>query len=377
MGRMSRRERNKAVGQRKGEKEKARKKKVYWQTTYGKIDITIQRFLDDKKLRNPFLESVHIRNRGYSLDLQRKITDFGADIPFGQVSEKLKEHYGIEISTSAIQEITKNHAKSFKQMLERDEEKPSKTAKCIIGEMDGTMIPLVSIESVDSDIDKRKKRKTFWKEARLSFCREKDSISRITLATMGSTDIAGEQLMRCAKKVGLGEETEVHCLGDGAIWIREQVEKQFGTQATYTVDFYHLSEYLAKAGSSCSNKPKKWLHQQQQRMKTGCLKEVLRDLQKHLEGGPKKEKPANSCYQYIKKRKGQFEYKRAIESNLPIGSGEIESSHKSIIHKRLKIPGAWWKKETAENMLALRCARANGQWRKYWEQIEDNFKDVA
>ena len=43
-------------------------------------------------------------------------------------------------------------------------------------------------------------------------------------------------------------------------------------------------------------------------------------------------------------RKDQLNYKGAIAAGLPIGSGEIESSHRFVIQERLKIPGAWWQK---------------------------------
>ena len=38
------------------------------------------------------------------------IVDFGADHAFGSKPEKLKEHYGITISTSTIQTLTEKHA---------------------------------------------------------------------------------------------------------------------------------------------------------------------------------------------------------------------------------------------------------------------------
>ena len=67
----------------------------------------------------------------------------------------------------------------------------------------------------------------------------------------------------------------------------------------------------------------------------------------------------------------------AINNELPIGSGEIESGNRSVVQKRLKIPGAWWKMDTAENMLALRCARINGDWKKYWKKVSELFASVA
>jgi hypothetical protein len=52
--------------------------------------------------------------------------------------------------------------------------------------------------------------------------------------------------------------------------------------------------------------------------------------------------------------------------HLPIGSGEIESGHRHVIQKRLKVAGAWWKETNAHSMLNLRTARANHQWKHYW-----------
>ncbi len=73
---------------------------------------------------------------------------------------------------------------------------------------------------------------------------------------------------------------------------------------------------------------------------------------------------------YMKNRPGQFEYKSAIDQQLPIGSGKIESAHRSLIQKRLKLPGAWWKKQHADQMIQLRVARANGKWDCYWQQLQ-------
>ena len=61
-------------------------------------------------------------------------------------------------------------------------------------------------------------------------------------------------------------------------------------------------------------------------------------------------------------------YGDALKKELPIGSGEIESSHRHVVQKRLKIAGAWWKIGNANIMLQLRTARANGYWKEYWNQ---------
>jgi len=51
-----------------------------------------------------------MKARGYSQSLQRRITDFGSDVPFGKISFKLKEHYGIEVPANSAQSITEDYA---------------------------------------------------------------------------------------------------------------------------------------------------------------------------------------------------------------------------------------------------------------------------
>ena len=264
-------------------------------------------------------------------------------------------------------------------MLEKIPFSDEKESQCLIGELDGAMIPVLSFEATESP-DRRKWRKTGWKEARLSVSREKGSLTKVFLATMGSTERAGDLLGRCAKRLGWGDKTKIHCLGDGARWIQEQVERVFGVQSKYLIDFFHLSEYLAAAAESCCREaPKKWLKEQQERMKKNEISEVMEILKTHLEPDETEDKnaPVRRCHRYMENRQGQFDYKGAIIEELPIGSGEIESGNRSVVQKRLKIPGAWWKVETAECMLALRCLRINGDWLKYWEHVSTSFARVA
>jgi hypothetical protein len=68
-------------------------------------------------------------------------------------------------------------------------------------------------------------------------------------------------------------------------------------------------------------------------------------------------------------RANHLNYRDALANDLPIGSGEIESAHRYIAQQRLKRPGAWWRVEHAEYMLALRINRRNGDWAAYWATL--------
>jgi hypothetical protein len=54
-----------------------------------------------------------------------------------------------------------------------------------------------------------------------------------------------------------------------------------------------------------------------------------------------------------------MDYQKAISKGLPIGSGEIESSHRHVIQKRLKIARAWWSVENANAMIKPRFGSSN------------------
>jgi len=65
------------------------KKKIYWYTTYGEISICESRFTKNNILDRPFSYSADIQCRGYSVPLQRRMTDFGADDSFAKASAKM------------------------------------------------------------------------------------------------------------------------------------------------------------------------------------------------------------------------------------------------------------------------------------------------
>jgi len=319
----------------------------------------------------PFSETARVYNRGYSVLLQRRITDFGSEKSFVRATRQVLEHYGLEVPVSAVRRITEHHGEQIHGEPELVQgETNNKVARQLIVEMDGTMIPTVVVAE-ECDGDKRKTREVFWKETRLGLVYEQGCIDPIFGASTVSVDHAGDQLSLCASRIGIDSRTEVHGVGDGAPWIADQVERIFGTQSSYLIDFYHLCEYLAAASKSCAKDHEVWFALQKKRMKYDQIEQVLAELALHQEppGVEDKDAPVRACLRYLQNRQGQFDYLKALREELPIGSGEIESAHRYIIQERLKISGAWWKIDNADKMLALRLNRANGNWEHYWNSI--------
>lgn len=310
--------------------------------------------------------------------MQRIITDFGADVPFGQIPAKLQEHHGIDVPVSSAQAITQHHAEQvFNLQLDtlQTEIADDDGVDCVIVEMDGSLIPIVKTEASmvsGKKQDRRKTRKVGWQEARLASARTPEQTVPVFGATLGSVDEAGEQLVASAIRVGVGQQTVVHGLGDGAPWIADQIQRRLGKPGHFLLDFYHLCEYLAAASPLCaSEQAKPWLAQQKQRLKRNQVNAVLKALQPHQEPKSVSDKlaPVRSAYRYIHNRLDQLDYQGAIDAELPIGSGEIESAHRYVIQQRLKRSGSWWSVENAWAMLALRVLRQNQDWCSYWSDL--------
>jgi len=306
-----------------------------------------------------------------------------------------------------VQRITKQHAEEI-HILESQfdgQENVKKAKSQLIAQVDGCLLPIVTtlpestnncsgetadhkiqpnniqqhdkeitkkVEEKKNTVDRRKNKTLQYREARLCLVHEKGSKTPIFSGTFEDVDKVGNCLSRCAKKVGFGENTKIHGVGDGAPWIANQFETQFGAKASYLIDLCHLCEYLSAAAVKCvveSEDVKNWVTKQKERLKENKTKQVLADLLPYIEHHSiaDEKAPVRKCYRYMTNRLGQLNYQSAIENDLPIGSGEIESAHRYVIQSRLKIAGAWWRIENAENMIALRTCRINGEWENYWD----------
>ncbi len=70
---------------------------------------------------------------------------------------------------------------------------------------------------------------------------------------------------------------------------------------------------------------------------------------------------------YITRFYHALNYHEFKTKGYPLGSGEVESAHRSVPQKRLKLPGACWHPDSINPMLSLRILRANDLWEDFWE----------
>ena len=79
--------------------------------------------------------------------------------------EKVREHYGIEVSISSVRVLTVQHGFQMELKTEVQAEMPERGVKTLVAEIDGTFLPILEIG--DFSGDKRKQRLCKYMEARL------------------------------------------------------------------------------------------------------------------------------------------------------------------------------------------------------------------
>jgi hypothetical protein len=137
------------------------------------------------------------------------------------------------------------------------------------------MIPVVATAEPHDPgpkVDRRTTRPVGWKEARWSLVHAPGSVTPVFGATVGACAEAGETLLRAAVQAGLGRNTKVHVVSDGATWMADQVQVQCGLQGELLVDFYHVCDNLARPAtrSRAPTSGPGWRNRKIVSNKTGC-----------------------------------------------------------------------------------------------------------
>lgn len=316
-------------------------------------------------------QTIGISHRACSVALQRALSDFGFEKSFHQATRLVKEHYGFEINPSAVAKATLRQAERiacFQNKRPAVGALPAEGADTLIAEADGSFVRIVTTDS--NAPDARKTRQVDYQEARLCAATAKGSDEVLYEATFEDVDAVGQLWAHSAKEAGWALGSLIHILADGACWIEKQATRIFGTQGEFLVDFYHVCEYLASAATSCSPQSERWMKTQKKRLKHGESSKVIASLEEHLEPESVADGQAvvRQAHRYLENRKEQLGYNLALEKELPIGSGLIESGHKHVIQARMKTPGASWSLQHAQIMIQARAFRANGCWEQLWQK---------
>lgn len=316
--------------------------------------------------------------------IERALTDFGAEESFGQASQRFREHYGFEVGRTTISKVVHQQAhRGLKYVEARLQaaaaeleqpvaERPG--AAALLVELDGCEIRTGTLEPAAASQERtakrglpRKHRKQAWRDVRVGLVRPLDERTPTYVAKMAPYPEVVRQLFSAACSRGLTERTQVTAVADGGNGLYEELAAQF-SGLRFILDRPHAKQHLYETAEACGYRDAerhRWVASHMVRLDLGRVDDVLTELAAHKGRGKTR---VIRLHGYLTRFKSCVDYDDAKRAGLPIGSGEVESAHRTIPQKRMKLPGAWWHPDFVNPMLALRVLRANDWWSDFWQQ---------
>jgi len=151
-------------------------------------------------------------------------------------------------------------------------------------------------------------------------------------------------------------------ISDGAPWIRNWVEDSF-PQAIAILDYYHALGHLCQFATKVfpdKAERDKWTNQQKELLLDSNVDGVIDNINMAKVSNMEAANELISYYESNKKRM-DYKYYKTIGAGI-IGSGAIESAHRTLIQNRMKLSGQRWSLKGAQNMINLKTVYLNEQW---------------
>ena len=140
-------------------------------------------------------------------------------------------------------------------------------------------------------------------------------------------------------------------------------------QATLILDFWHAMSYIGTVGIAAYRNGKSrtdWIEKQH----TLLLNSELDTVLTHIKALRIKADIGDSVCSYLEANRDRMDYKRYQKQGLLMGSGAIESAHRTVVQKRLKRSGQRWSLAGAQHVLNLRTCLMSDRWELVRKHIE-------
>jgi hypothetical protein len=176
-----------------------------------------------------------------------------------------------------------------------------------------------------------------------------------------------------AKLLEKAPRLRVSTLADGApeMWnlLDEQFnEERLGVEIHRHVDLWHVLEKLGKAARAIYGEADAAAAVTRWRLallnRSNAAREIVVELwrsgKRHvrLDGV----RPVREAIRYIIPRVDRMNYARARRLGLPVGSGNVEATCKTLVEVRMKRAGSRWKETSGEHILQLRALAHSDRW---------------
>lgn len=319
---------------------------------------------------HPYSEAVN--NFQISPRMQQLMTYCGQLDSYEKSNEVIKEMLQIDVSETQIYRVTDFYGKAVEPQVNAEAILPAvKKDEVLYAEVDGSMI--LTREEGWSEV----KVGRIFKSSDCIHAKGKPGwISNSQyIAYLGSHKIFTETMDNILDEHG-NLNNRLVFISDGATWIKKWIEDAF-PNAVSILDYYHVCEHLHEFSNSVFKdkvKEKLWTDKQKEWILKGKTGTVIKNIKRIGKGNEK----ARELINYYTSNKNRMNYPEYQKTGCGIiGSGAIESAHRTLVQKRMKQSGQRWSCKGAQNMLNLRVVRKNNDWNKIIELTKIKIKSAA
>jgi len=298
----------------------------------------------------------------------------GEDSCYGKCNETIRKFLALEISSTQVYRVADYYGKQVSsQQLDQRSLPPADKEDTVYVQVDGSMVLT---------------REQGWKEVKLGrIFKGSDCIGGtekrsgwITKSQYYAHLGSSSEFIASFNKIvnGYGKhKPRMVFINDGATWIRNWIEDNFDDDVISILDYYHALEYLHDFAKSHFKEPEekeKWVEIWKLDLLSSRVEKVIADI----EALNSKSSEASKVIEYYQRNTTRMDYKRYKQIGIGIiGSGAIESAHRTVIQERMKLSGQRWSKSGAQHMLNLRTVKMNNQWEKIISLVKTEVKNAA
>ena len=336
-----------------------RKKKTL--TKFGKIDIS-----NTHKFSSG--------NYGFQISpaLQELMVYVGQLECYEKSSELIKKFIELDVSETQIYRVTDFYGEKIEEsVIQNNNKKPIEKGCVLYAEIDGSMLFT---------------REEKWKEVKVGrIFRSEDCLNPNSKSQYITQSEYQAHLGNC-KEFTLKMEDSLDYYGnlnerlvfinDGAVWIRNWISATY-PKAVSILDLYHALEYLHNFSNQHfkdKEQEQEWLKNQKELLLESQVKKVI----ENITNLGAKANQTKKIIDYYTSNQDRMDYKMYQKIGCGIiGSGAIESTHRTLIQKRMKLSGQRWSNKGAKNILKLRLANMNNQWGEIIKLIKYTAQKAA
>jgi hypothetical protein len=291
---------------------------------------------------------------------------------FEKAEEIIKRVYPFEINRETIREIAEDvGARVFEQDTLKAEEL-LKNIQNIESEakMPGVLYTMMDGATVNTRI--KDENGSTWRENKtvIAFS-SKDMVKRkngdhiIThkeiFPLIGTSQEFKKHVLHTAVTAGYGKFEKTVVIADGAAWIRNICDELF-PDAVQILDLYHLKENVyafSKHVASDATKVVSLAESIIDKIENHYAVDEALALIPMVENLPQ---GVPNLRTYLENNRTRMNYPLYRECGYFVGSGAMESTHKTIVQQRLKRAGMRWDVKGAQALLSLRAKDESKNW---------------